>query len=183
MVDFAPEFVPDTITKKLILLFLMEKMEIPLTENSIMDICTNRKWLTYMDCKEVLIQLLKTKLIYNPQIHNNEPCYQLTYEGTSCVSLFFHKIPASIRDEISSYAKLNIQHIKRRQEYVSSYDKMADGSYMVTFAIREPHLAQTLFEIKMKMPNRSTAINSTKKWIDKAPEVYEFIFESLLNEN
>ena len=48
-----PEYKPDSTTNKWILLFIFDKMEIPLTENSIMDICTNKNnWLKYMDCKE-----------------------------------------------------------------------------------------------------------------------------------
>ena len=43
----------DDTTKKLILLYVLDQMEIPLTEESIMAICTNKNdWLEYLDCKE-----------------------------------------------------------------------------------------------------------------------------------
>ena len=46
-----PEFTPDETVNKLILLFVLDQMEIPLTENSIIDICTSRNdWLNYMEC-------------------------------------------------------------------------------------------------------------------------------------
>ena len=49
----STQFVPDETENKLILLFILDKMEIPLTENSIMDIATSRNnWLSYMDCKK-----------------------------------------------------------------------------------------------------------------------------------
>lgn len=175
------EYNLDNTTNKLVLLFVMEKMEIPLTENSIMDICTSRNnWLKYIDCKEIISQLLDAKLIYTPNTHQDEPLFALTYEGQNCLSLFFQNIPISLRDEISEFAKLNIQHIKRNQEYVSNYVKMADGSYLTTFSIRDPHLQQSLFEIKVKMESRSQAINACKRWIDNAPDIYETIYMNLI---
>lgn len=175
------EYQLDNTVNKLVLLFVMEKMEIPLTENSIMDICTSRNdWLKYIDCKENISQLLDAKLIYIPEPHQDEPLYALTYEGQNCLSLFFQNIPITLRDEISEFAKLNIQHIKRNQEYVSNYTKMADGSYLTTFTIRDPHLQQALFEIKIKMESRSQAISACKRWIDKAPDIYESVFIGLI---
>ena len=96
--------------------------------------------------------------------------------------MFYKKIPSSLRDSIISFAKLNVSHIKRKQEYVSSYQKMADGSYLTIFTIREPHLCQPIFELKVKMNSRAGATNASKKWIEKAPEVYETIYEMLLSE-
>ena len=60
---------------------------------------------------------------------------------------------------------------------------MSDGSYLNTFSIKDPHLQQSIFEIKMKFDNRSDAIAACKKWVDKAPEIYENMFISLINDN
>ena len=59
------EFSQDSTVSKLTLLFILEKMEIPLTENSIIDICTSRNdWLNYMECKDVLYQLIEANFVY-----------------------------------------------------------------------------------------------------------------------
>ena len=59
------EFSQDSTVSKLIMLFVMEKMEMPLTEKSIIDICTSQNdWLNYMECKDVLYQLLEANFIY-----------------------------------------------------------------------------------------------------------------------
>lgn len=176
-----PNYTPDATTNKLILLLIFEKMEIPLTENSIIDVCTNKNtWLKYMDCKEYLSQLVDAKLLYCSQSHNSQ-LYTITYEGRTCLSMFYKQIPISIRDDITNFAKNNVQHIKRTQEYTSEYQKLSDGSYLNTFSIKDPHLQQSIFEIKMKFDSRSDAISATKKWIEKAPEIYENIFINLIN--
>ena len=179
-----PKYQPDTTTSKLTLLFIFDKMEIPLTENSIMDICTNKNnWIRYMDCKEYLVQLVDTKLLYCIQSNNSTPLYSITYEGRTCLSMFFQQIPISLREDITLFARNNIQNIKRCQEYTSEYRKLSDGSYLNTFSIKDPHLQQNIFEVKMKLDNRSEAIAACKKWVDKAPEIYENIFLNLITDN
>ena len=67
---------------KLKLLFLLDKMELPLTENNIIDICTSRnEWINYMDCKEILWQLKEVGKDYEiglpksqPTQHNRKLC-------------------------------------------------------------------------------------------------------------
>lgn len=178
-----PEYVPDSATNKLTLLFMLDRMEIPLTENSILDICTNKNnWLKYMDCIEIISQLMESKLIYVAVPNAESPLYAISYEGSNCLSMFYQNIPITLREEITTFANLNIAHIKKNQEYVSNYQKMPDGSYLTTFEIKDPHLQQSIFEIKIKIDNRSQAISACKKWIDKAPDIYENIYLTLIND-
>ena len=178
-----PEFVPDTFVNKLILLFVLEKMEIPLTENSILEICTGKNtWLNYMDCKEIFFQLLQTKFIYTPSETKRESRFNITYDGRTCLSHFYQRIPASLRENITNYCKINRNYIKRTQEYVAEYFKNEDGSYTVEFKIYEMLIPNALFEIRIKTATRQSAINSCKKWRDGAPAMYEHVYETLLEE-
>src|SRR5574344_678203 len=156
-------------------------MEIPLTEDSIIDICTSRNgWLKYMDCKDVMWQLLDVAYIAKS---GDEQCrYNITYEGRNCLSNFYQKIPITTREEITSFAKENRMDFKRAQEYVGTYFKNNDGSYTASLKIKDPLEAQNLFELKVVFPSRKTAINATKKWKEKAPNIYEYVYE-LLNED
>ena len=179
------DFVADAMVNKLILLFVLEKMEIPLTENSIIDICTNRNaWLLYMDCKEILWQLIEAKFIYkieNQETDSKEARYSITYEGRNCLTHFFNRIPQSIREEITEFAKLNRIVFKRSQEYVYDYFKNKDGSHTVVLRIKEP-FGQPIFEVRIKTSTRNAAINAGKKWCGKAPSVYEYIYENLIDD-
>ncbi len=181
------EFVPDSTVKKLILMFALDQMEIPLTENSIIDICTSRNdWLGYMDCKEILWQLIDAKFIYKlesgAESDAKEVRYNITYEGRNCLSHFFTRIPQSIREEISEFAKLNRIVFKRSQEYVYDYFKNSDGSHTVVLRIKEPLVSQPMFEIRIKTSTRNAAINAGKKWCEKAPSVYEYVYENLIDD-
>ena len=176
------DFMVDSTTNKLKLLFLLEKMEIPLTENSIIDICTSRNtWLNYMDCKDVLWQLQEVGYIFKSEGENEEERYGITYDGRNCLSHFFQRIPQSLREEITNFARDNRMNFKRTQEYVSEYVKTQDGSYRVILKIKEPMIPQSLLEIKLKTPTRHTAIATCKKWQDNAPNVFEYIYDNVID--
>lgn len=177
------EFTPDETVNKLILLFVLDKMEIPLTENSIIDICTSRNnWIDYMDCVVILHELMNTNFIYNASANADEARYGITYQGRECLSHFFVRIPQSRREEITNFAKEKRLEFKRSQEYVSEYAKNEDGSYTVTLRIKEPSMQKPLLELKMKTPNRNTAILTCKKWGDQAPNIFEYLYDSLIED-
>ena len=177
------DFVADSTVNKLILLFVLDKMEIPLTENSIIDICTNKNnWLTYMDCKDVMWQLIDVNFVYKTIDSDDEARYNITIEGRNCLSHFFLKIPSSMREEITAFAKNNRMNFKRAQEYVGKYTKNYDGSYICTLQIKDPLEGKNIFEMKVLMPSNKYASTTCKKWKEKAPNIYETIFE-LLSDN
>ena len=67
VLEVIMDFVADNTVNKLILLWVLDKMDIPLTETSILEICTSQNdWVSYMDCKDLLYQLLTAKFIYKP---------------------------------------------------------------------------------------------------------------------
>lgn len=172
----------DAITNKLIILFVMEKMEMPLTENSIIEICSVKNdWVNYMDCLDLLYQLSESKLIYKIACKEGEMRYNLTFEGRDCLSFFYKRIPIALRDEMTEYCKANRLSIKQSQEYYANYTDADDGSYLVTMRIYENLITKPLFEIKAKAPTRQSAEEACKKWRQSAPNIYEYIFDNLIN--
>lgn len=167
---------------KLKLLFLLDKMELPLTENNIIDICTSRnEWINYMDCKEILWQLKEVGFIFETDYDDNEKRYGITVDGRNCLSHFFLRIPQSIREDITNFVKDNKLNVKRSQEYVSDYVKNPDGSHTVTLKIKEPLSPTPLLEIKLKAPTRHSAILACKKWKENAATIFEYLYDTIID--
>ena len=78
-----------------------------------------------MECKQYLSELLETNLVYRLP---KSDMLNITQDGVSCLSLFFTRIPSSIRDEIVQYARENRMRFKKRQSYFCDYSKNADGT-------------------------------------------------------
>lgn len=176
--------VSEPICCKLVLLFTLEKMEFPLTETTIINICYSKNnWISYMDCKEYLYKLVESNLIYKTVGRDGEERFNITYDGRNCLGHFYDKLNDSLRDQITEYTKANRMHFKRAQEYVSSCNKSEDGSYIVHLMIRSDSLnAEPLFEIKIKAPTRQSAFEACKRWQAQAHSAYESVYDMLIQE-
>lgn len=175
------EFVPDNTVNKLILLFVLDKMEIPLTENSILEICSSQNnWVNWMDCKELLSQLITSKFIYKPNTDSDESRYNITVAGRECLAQFYTRIPASLRDDISKFAQDNKMLYKRNQEYVAKSYKNEDGSYTVDFKILEPLTTESIFTLSFKTDTRHSATVACKKWRELAANIYEYVYSKII---
>lgn len=176
------DFVADDLVKRLILLFTFEKMEIPLTDASISEIImANPSWMTYMDCKDALFLLQENKFIYRAS-HGDEVAFGITPDGRMALGSFYTKIPASIREEITSFAKENRQQFKRSQEYTYDYFKNSDGTYTVTLRIKDTNAGDNLLDIRVKTLTRASAVRAAAKWKDKAPGIYEHLHNTMLED-
>lgn len=169
----------DSSLNKLILLFVFDKMEVPLSENTVLDMCcSSNNWLNYMDCQPILNQLLECGWIYNISTPE-DPLYTITPDGRICLANFFISIPASTRTEISLFIKNNRSKYRRKQECVADYFMNKDGTYTVYLKIIEP--LQPVFELKLVVPNRQIAKDIYKKWDEKAVDVYRDVYENLVD--
>ena len=166
----------DSKEQKLVILFVFDKMSIPLSEATVLDMCTSdNSWLTYMECKQYLAELLDTNLIYRVPKANT---LNLTQDGVSCLSLSYMRIPTSIREEIASYVRENRMRFRKKQEYFCDYSKNADGTY--TVIMRIDNSSGTIMELKMVVANRQRAMYIYKNWLDKAAGVYTMLQENLV---
>ena len=170
------DFTPDEMQKKLLILFILEKMEFPLTDISISEIVVaNPSWINYMDFRDALFLLTESRLIRRKS-HASETVFTITQGGRDCLTHFYTKIPASIREEITTYAKENRQRFKRSQEYTYDYFKNSDASHTLVLKIRDQAAGDNLLEIRIKTPTRAAAVKAASKWKDKAATVYENIY-------
>ena len=167
----------DSKIQKLVILFVFEKMAIPLTEATVLDVCSSENdWISYMECKQYLSELIDTNLVYRVP---KSDCLNITQDGISCLALFFTRIPSSIRDEITAYARDNRMRFKKRQSYFCDYSKNADGTYTVIMKINNE--STPLMELKLVVANRQLAKFLYKSWVDKASQTYALLHDTLLD--
>ena len=169
----------ETSVNKLILLFVFDKMESPLSERTLVDMCTSSNdWINYMDCVVLIHKLLSDGFIC--EVHGgDEALYTITPEGRETLANFYINIPRSSREEISRYVKANGAKFRTRQECRSDYYQNKDGTYTVFLKILAP--VQPMLELKFVVPDKKTASRIYKKWEDKAAELYSVVYETLVD--
>ncbi|MBQ4542063.1 MAG: DUF4364 family protein [Clostridia bacterium] len=169
----------DSTVSKLILLYVFDQMEIPVTAETLNEMCCSQNnWLSYMTLTEALPELVDARFLATTGNGNSE-YYKITQEGRNCVSYFFMKVPSSIRDEIRAFIRKNRQTFKRKQEYFKDYFKNKDGTYTVRLKITDP--TSTKLEIVLNVANRAEATTVYKKWDNAASEVYGDLYKILID--
>ena len=169
----------DTSVNKLILLFVFDKMECPLSENTIADMCcSSNNWISYMDHIPILNKLKEESFIYNVATYG-EPLYAITPEGRYCLAEFYVQIPISIRESISAFIKQNKIRYRRKQECFRDYYMNKDSTYTVHLKINDT--SQPLLELKFTVPNRQIAKDIYKSWEEKAGNVYALLYDNLVD--
>ncbi len=172
-------FRPDTMLSKLILLYVFDKIEIALTENSIMDICWSKNnWLNYMEIVDILPSLIEMNFIAKVKDADGEERYFITELGRSCLDHFYYQISIELRDKITEFCRNNRMELKRSQEYVASFVKVADNAYVATLKIKDIGEVN-IVDIKIKFSSRAQAVNACKIWKKNAPIIYENLYENL----
>ena len=165
---------------KLILLYVLDKMECDLTEDTIIDMCYYQtKWVSYFTCKIALSELARSGYIQEVKSIQKDKYYKITNEGRSCLSYFFSEIPTSLKEEIAEFIHNNKLAFKRKQEYFSDLIKNKDGSYTVILKILEP--TSTDLEIKLNASDQQVARDIQRNWQENASKVYASIFDTLLS--
>lgn len=164
---------------KLIVLYVFDKMESPLSERTVVEMCTaGNNWLNYMDCMELLPKLLDDGFLCRVP-SAEEDLYTITSDGRESLKNFYITIPKSVRDEISAFVKNNSGALRNRQECKSDYYQNVDGTYTVLLKILAP--VQPMLELKFVVPDRKTASQIYKNWERKASDLYSAIYETLVD--
>ncbi|MCR4726277.1 MAG: DUF4364 family protein [Clostridia bacterium] len=171
----------DSTLNKLILLYVMDKMEVPLEEDSLTDLCTaDHSWMNYMDCKDAIFDLDEVGF-FHKRLSQNKTIYNITPDGRMCLANFYTRIPISLREEINSFIKSHRMDYRRRQEYVSDYFKNSDGTYTVVLKILKMGSDLPLVELKMVVESRENAAFIHKNWQSRAGAVYGALCDNLLD--
>ena len=169
----------NTTVSKLILLYVFDQMGIPVTVETLNDMCCSQNnWLSYLTLTQILPELVDARFLVIVSNSGTE-YYKITQEGLGCSEFFYTYIPSSLRDEIKNYIKKNRQLFKRKQEYFRDYYKNKDGTYTVNLKIID--LTSTKLELKLNVANKAEAINVFKKWNESASEVYAEIYRILID--
>ena len=169
----------ETSVNKLILLFVFDKMESPLSERTLIDMCTSsNEWINYMDCVLLIHKLVSDGFICEiPGV--DDPLYTITPEGRESLANFYINIPRSTREDISHFVKKNGSKYRMQQECKADYYQNKDGTYTVFLKILAA--VQPMLELKFVVPDKKTANTIYKKWNDKASELFSVVYETLVD--
>ncbi|MFI3229524.1 MAG: DUF4364 family protein [Bacillota bacterium] len=171
----------ETTNNKLLVLFLLDKLEIAISEQLLLEICSiENVWMPYFCCSQVLGELKEAKFIKYSKADGESDLLSLTSNGRQCLSAFFTDIPLSQRDDVTEFVKNKRVDYRKKQEFMADYRHNEDGTFTVRLKIME--IANPMLDLKMTVESKALATDITAKWSKVAAEAYRGLCDLLIEQ-
>ena len=162
---------------KLMILYMLNKVNFPLSNTQLSEFMLERQYTNYFTFQECINSLVTDGFILEITYRNSTQ-YKLTKEGEDTISFFYTKISNAIRNDIDEYLKKNKYNLKCEVGTISDYYRSTNGSYIVHCQVKEGDT--NLIELNLSVPLEEQADAMCAKWKDASQEIYDFIVHKLM---
>ncbi|MCI5698979.1 MAG: DUF4364 family protein [Lachnospiraceae bacterium] len=162
---------------KLMILYMLEKVNFPLTNNQITGFILDQGYTDYFHVQQAISELVESNLITTETIRNAS-YLKTTEEGARTLSYFKNDISNQIREDIDHFLKENAFELRNEVSTLSDYDRTPEGDYCVRCRVREGN--SILIELNFTVPTEEEAKAVCRHWPEKSQKLYMHILETLL---
>ena len=163
---------------KLLLLYLIDKMDIPLSNSQVADFALSKNYMNYFSLQECLSEMVQTKYLDSYK-ENNSTRYTITDRGLQTLEYFERRLPIDVRNKINQYVLENRKRIKKDYETTANYFKEINSDdFTVKCAIYENDYM--LMEINLSVVSREQAKLICSNWKTNINTLYGDILSKLI---
>ena len=162
---------------KLIVLYMLEKVDFPLTNAQISGFILDKGYTTYFHLQQALSELTESELIHCETVRNSS-YFSITKSGEQTLEYFGKEIPKEIKGEIAEFFKNNAMEIKEELSTFANYYKGEKEGYQVRCSAKEKEVP--LIELTMTVPTKGAAAAVCASWQTKNKAVYEKLLDMLM---
>ena len=114
---------------KLIVLYMLDRVDFPLTTSQISEFILDKGYTTYFRLQSALAELTDSGLL-KIELTHNRTLYNLTEEGAATINYFRNKISPEIRQEIDNFINEKKYDLKEKTDFISTRTGMPDLNAM-----------------------------------------------------
>lgn len=162
---------------KLIVLYMLSKVDFPLTNAQISDFILTKGYTTYFKLQQAISELCEAELV-REEITHNRTLYHLTDDGRESIQFFKNKISKAIQKDIDTFMKEKKYDLKNETAVKADYYKNTAGEYSVRCQVLEG--AEPLIELTLSVPSENEAEIIATNWQKKNQKVYAWLMAELL---
>lgn len=162
---------------KLIVLYMLSKVDFPLTNTQISNFVLENDYTTYFIIQQTISELVDSALIHAQSTHKNTR-YQITPAGKETLSYFPDKISQAIKTDVLQFFELNKLALKNEISVFADYYKTTEQNYEVRCEIQETKTP--LLDIKLSVKTKAQAKAVCDNWQKQSEEIYMYLMDSLL---
>ncbi|NLK21129.1 MAG: DUF4364 family protein [Epulopiscium sp.] len=163
---------------KLILLYLISKIKMPLSHAQITQFIMDKTYTDYFSLQQYLTELSESNLIIK-EYQNHTTRYTIANKGLNALEYFNTRIPGNIKLEIDRYVQKNRQHLKKELEIIAEYTPEKHNEYIVHCKVKENDT--TLINLEVNVASKEQARLICANWKTNAQHLFGSILSSLVN--
>ena len=168
-----------TVENKLLLLYLVEKMDFPLTRSQITEYVQQADYMDYYTLQQTLAEMVEGGYLDKTVDMNQDKSttrYSITDEGQTTLEYFEKHIPSPVRNKIINFVRDNRRDIKRDYENTATYFPNAENDeFTVKCGVYEDE--RVLMELVLSVESRELAKLTQTNWKANAKTMYGKIME------
>ncbi len=162
---------------KLIVLYMLEQVDFPLTNGQISEFILDKGYTTYFTLQQAISDMVEAGFIREESTHNRT-LYHLTEEGTETIRFFKSNISSAIRQDVDMFLKEKSYELRNAVAVKSDFYPNNNNEFSVRCQINEGDAP--LIELIISVPTEAEAISVTNNWNQRHQEIYAQIMASLL---
>lgn len=164
--------------KKLIILYLLSKLDIPLTKAQITNAVLENNLIDFFTFQQCMAELEEAGMIKQVP-HQKKQCYATTDSGKRAVEVFAQRISKETSGIINNYIEKNRDSLRKESQVIAEYSKIGDKEYVVNLKVIEKDLV--LMDLNLSVVSAKQAKQVCEKWKSSSEKIYGQLISLLIN--
>lgn len=168
------------VERKLLILYLIDAMEIPLSYNQISEFILDVGYMDYITLITCLSDMEESEYL-EKTIEGTSSRYDVTDIGKEALEFFGKRIPISAKNRIKQYIVENKNYIKRDYEIIANYfeEVLDDGSYEYIVKCGTYENDTMLMELNISVVSKEQAKLICNNWRKNVSSIYTNIIKEI----
>lgn len=161
---------------KLTILFLLDKLDIRLSENQLVTLMSELSLMTYFDYKLNITGLLDSALV-DVKENISGTYYSINDTGRETLQFFYKEIPFSVRERLTAFAERERDRLELEGRLYAEYLRLSDNEYKITMRIMQGDFSS--FELSLVASTKEECALIAEGFKRNAQALYEKTYEML----
>lgn len=163
---------------KLLLLYILESIKLPVSKNQITEIVLKNNFLNYFTLQQYISELITAGFIEYMEVSGKNRL-TVTSKGHKVLGMFLNRLSENKTKVVDSYVEENINKIRQEIDLTADYTIASNNSFTVNLKAMENGI--TLIDLKLNVVSNKQARDICAKWKTNSSELYNEIINVLVN--
>ena len=161
---------------KLIILYILDRMDFPITNTELTRFILEKEYCDYITINQILEELIEDEFVELEHSHNTY-LYRITASGKETLSFFYTRISVAIRDEIDTYLSEKEYQLREMVSNTADYYEAKKNEFVVELRVVERD--SELVHINLLVTSAAEADLICSRWKECSADIYGYLISTL----